>query len=150
MLLKKRFHTNPTYDIRTKAISNVLKATNRINENNNAFFKQYDLSHQQYKVLKILRTRKGVPASLSEIHERMMSRMCNTTRLIDKLVLKDMVTKSNRKDNKRKIAIRITENGLHTLALIDMKIKALSESTTKNLSPKEILVLNELLDKFVG
>lgn len=150
MLLKKKSLSKITFNIHKKAISNVLKANNRISEKNNAFFKEYGLSHQQYKILKILRARKGVPASLSEVHERMISRMSNTTRLIDKLVLKDYVTKSLRKDNKRKVAIRITENGLHVLALIDLKIDSLSENITENLSPKEILILNELLDKLVG
>ena len=150
MLLKKIAPSNTTTNIYNKTVSNILVTNNWVTEKNISFFKNYDLSPQQYSILRVLKARKGIPASLSEVHQHMISRMSNTTRLIDKLVIKELVTKSVRKDNKRKIAIRITREGIRLLNRIDYKLNSLNENMTKNLSSKEIFILNELLAKLIS
>jgi DNA-binding MarR family transcriptional regulator len=76
--------------------------------------------------------------------------MSNTTRLIDKLILKKMVSKSICEKNKRKIEIVLTQTGQKVLAEIDIEIDNIALQITKNINSKEHLILNELLDKLTG
>ncbi|MGB2128989.1 MAG: MarR family winged helix-turn-helix transcriptional regulator [Flavicella sp.] len=150
MEVKNQLKRRTALNIHSKTISNILIASNWVNEKNTIFFKNYNLSSQQYTILKTLRSRRGVPASLTEVHERMISRMSNTTRLIDKLILKKLVTKSICEKNKRKIEIILTPSGQKILAAIDLEIDNVALNITKNINLKEHLILNELLDKLIG
>ena len=76
--------------------------------NSAEIMKPYDLSGEQYNVLRILRGQKGCPANMCIIQERMLAKNSNTTRLIDKLLLKDFVTREVCPDNRRKIEVLIT------------------------------------------
>ena len=78
------------------------------NERIQTLLKSYELSLQQFNVLRILRGRKGRPANLSDVQKSMISKMSNTTRLIDKLILKGLVTRETSPENRRKIDINIT------------------------------------------
>lgn len=130
-----------------KTVINLLFMSNWINEKSTEFFKQFDISSQQYNVLRILRGMKGEPANLMHIQERMISKMSNTTRLIEKLRIKNYVTRVQCEENRRKIDIHISKKGLEFLTKIDEKISQHEENIVKNLSLKEIDTLNILLDK---
>ena len=67
--------------------------------------KPYEISLQQFNVLRILRGQKGVPANLSTVQERMVNRMSNTTRIIDKLIDKNFVQRNICEKNRRKIEL---------------------------------------------
>ena len=67
--------------------------------------KPFDLSSEQYNVLRILRGQKGKPANMSVIQERMISKNSNTTRLVDKLIVKEFVIRKICPSNKRKMEI---------------------------------------------
>jgi DNA-binding MarR family transcriptional regulator len=130
-----------------KTVINLLFTGNWINEKSSEFFKQFDLSPQQYNVLRILRGMKGEPANLMHIQERMISKMSNTTRLIDKLKSKDYLTRVQCEKNRRKVEILISNNGLQLLSDIDQKIAKHEESVVSNLTEVELDTLNILLDK---
>ena len=110
--------------------------------------KPYDLSHEQYNVLRILRGQKGAPANLGTIQERMIAKSSNTTRLIDKLLLKGLVTREVCPANRRKIEILITAKGLALLEELDPKVNAHENHFSNNLSQAEMEQLNALLEKF--
>ena len=112
-----------------------------------SLLKNYDLTVQQFNVLRILRGQKGEPANLSTIQERMIDRNSNTTRLIDKLIKKQLVKRQVCKDNRRKIEVFITEKGLDLLKEIDPIIDQHNNKRVENLSTKELETLNSLLDK---
>lgn len=131
----------------TKSILNLMYTGNWINERSSDFFKQYDLTSQQFNILRILRGQKGNPINLQDIQERMVSKMSNTTRLIEKLRLKNFVTRVQCESNRRKIEIRITAPGLALLSEIDECIGAHEKNTTKNLTEEEAVQLNQLLNK---
>ncbi|WP_420572349.1 MarR family winged helix-turn-helix transcriptional regulator [Kordia sp.] len=114
------------------------------------FFKQYDISAQQFNVLRILRGQKGKPANLATIQERMIHKNSNTTRLIDKLIKKEFVKRSVCPDNRRKIEIIITQHGLELLNTIDPKLNDLEESIIQPLTTTEAETLNILLEKLRG
>ena len=104
--------------IRDTVIS-ILKTGYKINDDLSSLFKKFDISLPQFNVLRILRGQKGKPANLSTIQERMIHKMSNTTRLIDKLILKGFVKRNVCENNRRKIEIYITNSGLQLLDSID-------------------------------
>ncbi|WP_046758663.1 MarR family winged helix-turn-helix transcriptional regulator [Kordia jejudonensis] len=114
------------------------------------FFKQYDISTQQFNVLRILRGQKGKPANLATIQERMIHKNSNTTRLIDKLLVKGFVKRTICPENRRKVEIVITESGLYLLETIDPKLNELEEKAIQPLTTAEAETLNILLEKLRG
>ena len=93
-----------------KIILNVLYTQNVITDNFNELLKPYDLSGEQYNVLRILRGQKGNPANMCVIQERMLAKTSNTTRLVDKLLLKDFVTRKVCPENRRRLIHYIINN----------------------------------------
>lgn len=130
-----------------KTMINLLYTSNWLKEKSTMLFKASDLTSEQYNVLRILRGQKGNPANLSTIQERMLNKMSNTTRLIDKLIKKELVTRQTCESNRRKIEIYITKKGLVLLAELDAVVDANNKKLTKNLNTRELKTLNMLLDK---
>ena len=131
-----------------KIILNVLYTQNVINDKFNEVLKPYDLSGEQYNVLRILRGQKGNPVNMYAIQERMLAKTSNTTRLVDKLLLKDLVTRNVCPENRRKIEVLITQKGLDLLTELDPKVNAHVVSFSNNLSAEEQILLNQLLEKY--
>ncbi|NLP59052.1 MarR family transcriptional regulator [Lutibacter sp. B1] len=118
-----------------------------MNEKFSDHLKLYALSIQQYQVLRSLRELKGEPADLQTLQAEMVSKNSNTTRLVEKLRLKGLITRIQNEINRRKVDIRITEAGLQLLAEIDMIQEQFENDVVKNLSNSELLTLNKLLEK---
>jgi DNA-binding MarR family transcriptional regulator len=95
--------------------------------------------------LRILRGQKGVAANLSTVHEKMINRTSNTTRIIDKLNNKSFVKRNICKENRRKIELFITDEGLKLLSVIDSIVEKTEEKATQNLNDKEKEKLISLL-----
>ncbi|MFA9188647.1 MarR family transcriptional regulator [Flavobacterium sp. FBOR7N2.3] len=131
-----------------KIILNIMYTQNILNEKFNEVLKPYDLSGEQYNVLRILRGQKGNPANMCMIQERMVAKTSNTTRLVDKLLLKQLVTRNVCPDNRRKIEVLITQKGLDVLAELDPKVIEHENALTSNLNTKELEQLNNLLEKY--
>lgn len=131
-----------------KVILNIMFTQNVISDKFNEILKPYDLSGEQYNVLRILRGQKGNPANMCVIQERMIAKNSNTTRLIDKLLLKDFVTREVCPDNRRKIEVLITEKGLAVLTELDPKVKEYEQNFADNLTKEELEQLNTLLEKY--
>jgi len=120
----------------------------KLNEIIATALKPYDVSIQQYNVLSILRGQNGKPANLGTINERMVTKMSNTTRLVDKLLLKDYVKRETCIHNRRKIEISITINGEKVLKELDLIMNSVENKLVEKLSENELETLNKLLDKF--
>jgi DNA-binding MarR family transcriptional regulator len=131
-----------------KIILNVLYTQNVITENFNEILKPYEISGEQYNVLRILRGQKGNPANMCVIQDRMLAKTSNTTRLVDKLLLKAYVTRKVCPENRRKIEVLITKKGIDLLSTLDPKVSAHEELFSKNLTANEGLQLNQLLEKY--
>ena len=129
------------------SILSILKTSLRINKKLNDVFKKYEISEQQFNILRILRGQRGKPSSLKTIQKRMVHLMSNTTRLVDKLILKDFVSRETCKFNRRKIDIFITDKGLKFLNEINPIIDKSEELMTTNLSEEEKNILTNLLNK---
>ncbi|TBX65179.1 MarR family transcriptional regulator [Flavobacterium silvisoli] len=131
-----------------RVILNIMYTQNVISDKFNEIMKPYDLSSEQYNVLRILRGQKGKPANMCIIQERMLAKNSNTTRLIDKLLLKDLVTREVCPDNRRKIEVLITQKGLDVLTELDPKVDEHEMFFAKNLNQEELAQLNHLLEKY--
>jgi DNA-binding MarR family transcriptional regulator len=134
--------------IEKRTLLNVMYTQNVISEKFNEILKPFDLSPEQFNVLRILRGQKGNPVNMCTIQERMIAKTSNTTRLVDKLLLKDLVIREICPENRRKMEITITEKGMELLQSLDALVESHEKSFAKNLTDKELELLNELLEKF--
>lgn len=130
-----------------KVVINLVLSSNFASSRVAEALKPFDISVPQFNVLRILRGQQGKPANLSTVQDRMVNQMSNTTRLVDKLLEKKLVERSVCEENRRKIEIFITQDGLELLKLIDPVIEKTEEEIARNLSPEEIGHLNDLLEK---
>ncbi|MEC8830891.1 MAG: MarR family transcriptional regulator [Bacteroidota bacterium] len=121
---------------------------NKVNEAMNVALKPFEVSLQQFNVLRILRGQQGKPANLSTLNERMVTKMSNTTRLVDKLLAKGFVNRTVCPSNRRKVEIVITDNGLKALEQMDSALSNAHKTIFENFDKKELELLNTLLDKF--
>ncbi len=129
------------------AIINMLYTYGFINRQLNDTLKPFDISIQQFNVLRILRGQANKPATLEMVQERMINKMSNTTRLIDKLIKKGYVKKNTNNSNKRKIDINITQGGVNFLDRIDGLIDITESNIVSSLSTEEVKELIRLLGK---
>ncbi len=111
--------------------------------------KPYGISQQQYNVLRILRGQYPNPSPLQCISDRMVDKMSNATRLVEKLRKNGLVSRKVCEANRRKVDILITEKGLELLNSLDEVVNNEMQSI-KNLSEEEINELNRILDKLRG
>lgn len=129
-----------------RAYLNIIFTANYLQAKMQQNLKVFNLTPPQFNVLRILRGQKGCPMNALAIQERMIHRTSNVTRIIEKLVEKDLVTKESRPDNRRMIDVLITTKGL---ALInnadDIAIQAYKELEA-SLSIEEASKLGDWLD----
>lgn len=130
-----------------KSVLNIIYSGYVVEEKLSEKLKPYGLSIQQYNVLRILRGQQGSPINLFGIQERMLSKMSNTTRLVDKLVLKGWAHRQLCPQNNRKVEITITDAGLKVLDELDVLVKKTHLEILKHLSLQELDTLNRILDK---
>jgi len=138
---------NADVPLSKSVVVNILYTSGLIHSELNRVLKAYDISLQQFNVLRILRGRKGKPASLSMVQDRMITKMSNTTRLVDKLIKKELVKKQLNTTNKRKIDISITAEGLSFLKKIDTLIDSKEVDMVNSLTNEETTELIRLLGK---
>lgn len=148
MEIEKVVKSNINLDDSKKIILNIIYTQNVVADKFNEVIKPYELSSEQYNVLRILRGQKGRPANMCIIQERMLSKNSNTTRLIDKLLLKELVTREVCPENRRKIEVLITNKGLELLKILDPKVSEYENQFADNLSDTEKVQLNTLLEKY--
>ncbi|MGB0806174.1 MAG: MarR family winged helix-turn-helix transcriptional regulator [Salibacteraceae bacterium] len=133
-----------------RATLNVIFTGAWMSERMNSLLKPFGISEQQYNILRILRGQKGKALNLQQISERMVHKMSNTTRLIEKMRLKGLVTREVCPENRRKVDISILPAGLELIENVIKSLKISEKEIEKNLSKKEASTLAELLDKIRG
>lgn len=104
------------------------------------------ITHQQFNILRILRGSHPTPLSTLQIRERMIDKMSDTSRIVDRLVIKGLAKKGMCKKDRRLVDVIITEKGKKLLDKLDTRKDEL-DKIMGNLSEKEAVALNKLLDK---
>ena len=149
MKLEEEIRQSKFESMHQKAVLNVIFTANWINSRFRDIFKPYDLTPQQYNVLRILRGRHPKSANPGEIKDVMLDKNPDLTRLCDRLCKVGMITRTVNKNNRRKMNIKITDKGLEVLAQIDPEMRRLQESMVF-ISEDESASLSDLLDKMRG
>ena len=134
-------------ELAKNTVVGILKAGCKVEECIGNTLKSSDISLQQFNVLRILRGRKGIPANLQTVQKRMIHKMSNTTRLVDKLIVKELVVRKTCKENRRKIEITITDKGLEVLSQLDTKIQETEAIILQPLNLEEQKTLRGLISK---
>lgn len=148
MNVEEIIQTSKALPVERKTIIHVQLIANKVNECLSQALKPHGVSLQQFNVLRILRGRNGEPANLSSLNKRMVTKMSNTTRLVDKLIAKGYVKRNICEHNRRKVEIFITPMGLESLKAMDEAIKNAENAIINGFDQKELYQLNLLLDKF--
>ncbi len=112
--------------------------------------KPFKVTLQQFNLLRILRGKKGEPASIKELTERMLDKSSNASRLVDKLILKKLVVKTPCNEDNRRVEVLITPDGLELVNRASDAVEKEIQSMFSTLSNEEARQLNELLDKARG
>ena len=124
---------------------NLIYTYNWAMERTKRFFEKADLTMQQYNILRILRGA-GKPLSTLQIRQRMLDKMSDTSRIVDRLLKKELVEKVICKNDRRLVDVTISQKGLALLSFLDNHVHEL-ESHLRNLSVEEAQQINLLLDK---
>ncbi|MEI8074510.1 MAG: MarR family transcriptional regulator [Bacteroidota bacterium] len=128
-----------------RAEVNLIFTCNWLNERIKQIIDEADITTQQYNILRILRGSKK-PLSTLQIRDRMLDKMSDTSRIVDRLIIKELVDKSVCITDKRLVDICISEKGLHLLEQLDSRNGDI-DHLLQNLTNDEALHLSRLLDK---
>lgn len=112
----------------------------------NNYLKPYDLSMQQYNVLRILRGQHPNPVSINSITDRMIDKMSNASRLVEKLRKKSLIERNKCRFDKRQVDVCITSKGLEVLALLDEQMNDY-DSAFDHVRLEDAIRANQTLDE---
>lgn len=128
-----------------KAIINLIYTFNWVTEQSKSILEKGDVTSQQFNILRILRGA-GEPLSTLQIRQRMLDKMSDTSRIVDRLILKGLAKKNVCKTDKRLVDVSITDKGKKLLERLD-KYEAEMDAIAGNLTEADAKTLNKLLDK---
>lgn len=132
-----------------KLAVNIIYTHGWLINNQSSFLKKIGITGAQYNILRILRGQYPNPASINLLKERMLDKMPDASRLVERLKQKGLVEREICKDDRRKVEVKITQKGLKLLHDTD-KYEDRFDQLFKELKPSEAKTLNELLDKLRG
>lgn len=132
-----------------KAAINLLYTYGWLTEKTKEFFIVEDITPQQFNILRILRGSHPEPLSTLQIRERMIDKMSDTSRIVDRLITKGLVKKGVCKADRRLVDVMISDKGRKLLERLDKRQDDM-DNILNNLTKKEAATLSELLDKIRG
>ena len=128
-----------------KALVNILFTANYILERLKQILESKEITHQQYNILRILKNSEK-PLSTLKIREQMLDKMSDTSRIVERLLKKDLVNKQICSGDKRLVDVTISKKGIQLIEELDKKNSHI-DGIICGLSPDDIDTLNLLLDK---
>lgn len=129
-----------------KAGLNIIYTASWVEAKFKDFLKNYQITLQQFNILKILNGQKGKPISISDIKDRMLDLNSDVSRIVERMRKKNWVLRNISENDRRMMQVVISEEGTQLLKEIESKHEQLDKVLTK-LEPKELETLNHLLDK---
>lgn len=149
MQLQKETQTARFESVHQQAIVNILHTYNWCTDKLKQTVQPYDITTQQFNVLRILRGQYPNPSTVTLVKSRMLDKMCDASRIVDRLVQKGLIVKDGNIVDKRAVDVMISEKGLQLLEKMDAEV-SISGIVSGNLTQKEAEQLNALLDKMRG
>ncbi len=144
--IEQLIHQPKFNDEKHKAIISILYAANLITNHHESFLKHYGITCQQYNALRILRGQHPKPCTVGLIRERLIDRMSDASRIVERLRKASLVERVPSVNDRRAVDVAITPKGLELLDNIDQRENELSASTQK-LTKAEAATLNLLMEK---
>jgi DNA-binding MarR family transcriptional regulator len=144
--LEKEIQQKKFLSERHKAAINIIYTAGWVNCINSRLMKEFDLSPQQFNVLRILRGQYPSPASVGLVQDRMLDKSSNASRLIDKLKQKGLIDRHECPRDRRQVDVRITRKGLDILDELDKRMPELAKHF-ETITEDEARELNRILDK---
>ena len=132
-----------------KASVNLLYTYGWLTERTKEVFAVEDITPQQFNILRILRGSHPAPLSTLQIRDRMLDKMSDTSRIVDRLIAKGLVKKAVCKTDRRLVDVMITDRGKKLLERLDERQDEM-DNILGNISKKEASLLSDLLDKIRG
>lgn len=126
---------------------NIIYTANWLEQVTREYLKPHEISPEQYNVLRILRGHHPEAYALQEIRERMLNRWSNVSRLVEKLRKKGYLIRRPMESNRRKVEIKITDEGLEFLDRLK-ELPIAGDFFDKGLNPEQARQLTSLLDTF--
>ncbi len=149
MRIDEEIQTTKFEDNYHKVIINIAYTEGWLNNMIRPHFEKYNLTNQQFNILRILRGQYPKPATVNLLKERMIDKMSDASRIVDRLVQKELVSRCTNVKDRRAVDVRISEKGLEILKQMDAEFK-IKDLLKSNLSPEEADTLSDLLDKLRG
>ena len=132
-----------------KASINLIYTVGWMREKTRAIFEEEDITPQQFNILRILRGSFPTPLSTLQIRERMLEKMSDTSRIVDRLIAKGLVKKITCKNDRRLVDVIISDKGKKLLEKLDLRQQEM-DGVLGNLSENDANILSDLLDKIRG
>ncbi len=129
------------------AIFEIIKMGHALTDGVNSELKAYGITEPQFNVLRILRGRKGEPATVQSVQEDMVQKSSNVTRIIDKLIDKGYVHREQCPTNRRRVDLTITDEGLEALKTFDGVVDSFHQPMKDALTIDESVQLTNLIYK---
>lgn len=146
MKIEEEINQSKFANVQTKALINIMYTASRITDGMSTVLKPFDITQPQYNILRILRGKNGEPCNCGDIKRVMVDKNPDVTRICDKLLAKELITRQFNVNNRREVLLSINKNGLNILKKIDpLMEKAVFEMA--NLSEKDLEKLSSLLDE---
>lgn len=145
MTIDKEVSKNYFRNNRHKGIVNIIFTSNWIVERIKIFLEEEEITPQQYNILRILHNSE-TPLSTLKIREMMMDKMSDTSRIVERLLKKNLVNKQVCSLDKRLVDVTISQAGVKLLQRLEKKSNEL-DSIISNLNEQETNLLNDLLDR---
>lgn len=149
MELEKEIASNKFENKHHKTVVNILYTYGWVTNLLRKRFDKYHITMQQFNILRILRGQYPQPATINLLKERMLDKMSDASRIVERLVQKGLVSRCTNLRDRRAVDIMITEKGLEILKTLDLEMN-IHETLKSNLSDEEADQLNALLDKMRG
>jgi DNA-binding MarR family transcriptional regulator len=149
MRIEEEIKSSKFEDNYHKMVINVAYTSGWLNNLLRCSFEKYNLTQQQFNILRILRGQYPNPATVNLLKERMIDKMSDASRIVDRLVQKGLVSRCTNKKDRRAVDIRISDAGLEILGKMDVEFKT-KDFLKQHLSEEEAGMLSDLLDKARG
>jgi MarR family transcriptional regulator, multiple gene regulator MgrA len=133
-----------------KTSINLVYTASGLTNKHELFFSKFSLTRQQYNTLRIIRGAKENPPTIAIIKDRMVDKMSDASRIVDRLEKAVLVQRKSCDEDKRRVLVHLTKAGEQLLHTMDEHIGGLDDLITNQLSIDEMESLNFLLDKLRG
>jgi DNA-binding MarR family transcriptional regulator len=149
MRLEEEIRQEKFRNEKQKLAVNIIFTHGWLSNHQSKFFNKFDITGTQYNILRILRGQYPEPVSINVLKERMLDKMCDASRLVERLRKKGWLERKICEEDRRRVNVRITKPGLLLLEKMDEYNEAF-DNILSNLKVSEAKQLNHMLDKLRG